>query len=273
MKVFKRSSSRLIFQSGSSSFRVCLFQYSLGLAAIAFPALGILSRAYSLGVAILRCDRLGLATISCQQKRTHLFGLIEEKPQRWGNLTHTIVVPDTRTKGKGNKHIANLLYGIDVTGNWHSIGSYRDVHSVARNINEFIRTPSSPTLKIVRDYRFDLELLSLSLLISPLVLIGLLICANTGHQKRLEFNKTQNYTQLSNFNLITKKARIINRIPLDETEIEAIEDLDINCNSRYRIVIKGSGIKFFEVRPSLEREEVIAMLEMLKAFLSPSRHE
>lgn len=262
MKIVEQSNSRLVYQGGKASMRLFMIAW------LGFPLTVMAVLACLAGTATLKCDRVEPALIACQREQTQAFGLLPRQPQPLGEFARATIVTETRTDDEGDKYTVQVLHGIQPNGASKPLGLRQDVSAVTSQINQFIDTPTSPTLTITQDYRLHfLPRIAIPFLFL-LCSCQFFAASDIFQVFQLEIDKSQ---QRLRGKVIYKKRspKIIKEFSIDDiTGIELVEEKDDDDDSIYIAMLHTQQTGSSELYRSRQRQSVVDITETLQQFLS-----
>lgn len=262
MKIAEQTASRLVYLEKFDGwiFNFCRVQSIL---VASFAVALLTSTVYSAGTVTLNCIPIEPTIKTCEQRRTHFFGLVQGKPQSLGQLTQTTVVTETDSEGDTFKK----LYGINRDGKWEALALRRNFEVVSNQINQYLANPTSSTLSISESDWFLYLPFGLALLL-PLRIIFKAWMGPKGIC--VEVDKVQGYLRM--LDMYGKKLpKVRQEIALDHiTTVQLVEKEDDDGDAYCAVMLQVSDagpVVLKTAYGSDARSYVAKMVETLGTFL------
>lgn len=282
MDLIKQSDSRLVYQEpprpkAGVLQRILSIPFFLAFF-FGIPSYLLFMTVYGAGTGTLKCDRLEPTIVSCEYSRTHLFGILKNPPRQIGQITKAMAIDEPDPSGRQNIEPIQMPYGTSPSGELKPLGfqllgrrlndepiSNSQIQAVVDEVNQFIQTPSTQTLTIIRGYRFILY--SFMGLPVPLffITLGLAVITEDSGIEQLELDKPQRRLRVKSISQ-RREPKILKDISFEDIEnVEVIEYEDDDSDKHFKAVIQVHQAQSITVMYGYEQS--VMVVQTLRKFL------
>lgn len=282
MNLIEQSDSRLVYQEpprpkAGVLERILSIPFFLAFF-FGLPSYMLFMIVYGAGTGTLKCDRLEPTIVSCEYSRTHLFGILKKPPRQIGQITKAMAINEPNPSGRQSIEPIQMPYGTSPSGKLKPLGfqllgrrlnddpvSNSQIQAIVAEVNQFIQTPSTQTLTIMRGDRFSL--VTFMGLFVPLFFItfGVIFVSEDRRVDQLELDKHQRRLRVKSISQ-RREPKILKDIPFDTIEnVAVIEYEDDDGDRHFKAVIQVHHAQPITVMYG--HEQSVMVVQTLRNFL------